>query len=103
MGLIRIINFIYIKFGFHNNNSKHENILWQQLEQNKLLDFLAIVAIMLPFIYEEKGTDDNKHRLEKLEDIYLKLNEKGMPLYNNSQFNRCIRHNVGDDIIIFQR
>jgi len=100
--LVRIINFICIKFGFWKNNLKNENILWEQLTQNKLLDFRAVVAIMLPFI-DDNETDDNKHRLENLEDIYLKLDEKGMPLYNNSQFNRCIRHGTGNNITIFKR
>ena len=35
--LIRVINLIYLKFGFWKNNDKDENLLWDQLKQNQRL------------------------------------------------------------------
>lgn len=101
-GLVRMINFIYIKFGFNNNMSKSDNIFWEQLTQNELLDLRALLNILLPFIMDN-DRDDNKHNLKKLEDIYLEKNQKGEYIYSNSQYNRCIRQRSDDDIIIYDR
>lgn len=100
-GLVLIINFIFIKFGFHYEDID-ENILWEQLKQNDLLDFRAILLLMLPFINDNE-TDDKKRKLKKLEDLYLEMDEKGQYVYSNSQYNRCIRYNDGEDINYLKR
>ena len=98
--LIKILNFIRIKFGF----IKNENILWDQLIQNKFLDFRSLVLIMLPFIKDDTS-DPNKKKLQKLEDLYTdsQLDDKNMPLYTNIQFNRCVRHSTNGTIEILKR
>ena len=90
--IVRIINLIYLKFGFYDNSEKDENLLWDQLKQNKLLDLRALLTIILPFINDNE-TDDKKHQLRKLRDLYLEIDNRGHYTYTNSQYNRCIRFN----------
>lgn len=104
-GIIKIINFIYIKNGFHHNSKnskKNQNLLWNQLKQNKLLDLRALLAIMLPFINDNE-TDDKKRRLKKLEDLYLEVDDKGAFVYTNQQYNRCIRSSYENQIVVLYR
>lgn len=91
MAVVQIINLIYLKFGFHKNLLKPETLLWTQLIQNKLLDLRAILNMTLPFI-DDNEFDDKKHQLVNLEDLYIKKDDKGMYVYTNSQYNRCIRY-----------
>lgn len=102
ISLVQVVNLIHTKFGFSNNNDKNENLLWDQLKQNNLLDLRALLAIMLPFISDNE-TDDKKRKLKKLEDLYLEVDERGMFVYTNSQYNRCIRHNEDGKIVIMNR
>jgi len=88
--VIRIVNFIYIKFGLGED-------FWHQLTQNNLLDSRAILLMALPFI-NDNPTDDKKHQLENLADLYLKRDAKNEYVYTTSQYNRCIRVPVGADI-----
>ena len=101
-GLVKIINFINIKFGFWNNNDKNENLLWEQLVQNNLMDLRALILAMLPFV-DDNEKDDKKRSLKKLNDLYLERDARGMFIYTNSQYNRCIRHNVNDKTVVFFR
>ena len=101
-GIVNIINLIHIKFGFANNRQKNDNLLWDQLTQNNLLDLRALLGIMLPFINDNE-TDDKKHQLKKLADLYLEMDESGKYVYNNSQYNRCIRHADKNQTRIFFR
>lgn len=98
-GLIKVINLVHIKFGFTKQN---ENLLWEQLRQNRLLDLRALLGIMLPYISDNE-TDSKKRKLKKLEDLYLEVNEKGSFVYTNSQYNRCVRHDVNGKIMTINR
>jgi hypothetical protein len=89
-GLIKIINLIHLKFNFEKNNEKPDNLLWDQLVQNNLLDLHAILGIMLPYI-KDNETNDNKHKLKSLSELYIKKNDDGAYIYTNTQYNRCIR------------
>ncbi|AGF85287.1 RNA helicase [Moumouvirus goulette] len=100
--LVKIINMIYLKFSFHKNNEKPDNILWNQLIQNRLLDLRALLAISLPYINDTEN-DDKKRNLRNLQDLYLEQDETGAYFYTNSQYNRCIRHRNNKDIQIFRR
>ncbi|QGR53984.1 RNA helicase [Moumouvirus maliensis] len=100
--LVKIINLIYLKFSFHNNEGKSDNVLWNQLVQNKLLDFRALLAISLPYINDTEN-DDKKHQLRNLRDLYLEQDENGTYVYTNSQYNRCIRHKNNNITEIFRR
>lgn len=101
-GLIKIINLIYVKFGFANNASKNETLLWDQLTQNNLLDLRALLGNMLPFISDNEN-DDKKHNLKNLADLYLVRDDRGTYVYTNSQYNRCIRHKYKKETKIFFR
>jgi ABC-type phosphate transport system ATPase subunit len=101
-GLVRTINLIHVKFGFGNNNEKNDSLLWDQLTQNSSLDLRALLGIMLPFINDNE-TDDKKHQLKRLADLYLEKDNTGAYIYNNSQYNRCIRHMDGNTIKFFPR
>ncbi|AYV85398.1 MAG: putative ATP-dependent RNA helicase [Satyrvirus sp.] len=97
-GLTLVINLIYIKFGFIGN----ESLFWDQLIQNNLLDLKALLLMMLPFI-DDNEKDDNKHKLKKLENLYLEVDKNGSFVYTNAQYNRCIRQKIKDRIIKFDR
>lgn len=101
-GLTKVINMIHLKFGFSENLVKNENLLWEQLIQNKLLDLRALLGIMLPFINDNEN-DDKKHKLGKLSDLYTEKDDKGLYTYTNTQYNRCIRHNDNDKIHVIFR
>lgn len=100
--IVRIVNFIYIKFGFMNNNDKNDNLLWDQLTQNKLLDLRAILESTLPFINDQPD-GENKRKLKKLEDLYLDVNERGQYTYTNTQYNRCIRYYENNETQVLLR
>lgn len=87
--VVKIINLIHLKFNFGRNSGKSDNLLWNQLIQNRLLDLRAILNLVLPFITDNEN-DDNKHRLKRLRDLYLEKNDKGQFIYTNSQYNRCV-------------
>lgn len=97
-GLTKTINLIYLKFGF---NGKDE-ILWNQLTQNNLLDARSLLNILLPFI-DDTTTDDKKRSLIALEDLYLKKDARGQFIYTNCQYNRCVRHREGRITQVFNR
>ena len=105
--IVKVINLIYLKFGFLDNIKKDGNLLWVQLTQNNRLDLRALLAIMLPFIddnaTENTPVDSKKHQLKKLEDLYLTMDDKGKYVYTNSQYNRCIRHLENNKISIIKR
>ena len=96
--IVLVINMIYLKFGFTSVNTtnsigsagKPADLLWKQLTQNRLLDLRAILNAMLPYI-NDNATDDKKHRLRKLEDLYLEKDTRDQYVYTNMQYNRCIR------------
>ncbi len=89
-GIVKLINMIHLKFDFEQNNNKQDSLLWDQLIQNKLLDLRALLGIMLPYIMDNE-TDDNKHKLKALKDLYMEKNGEGAYIYTNTQYNRCIR------------
>lgn len=89
--LTLVINLIYIKFNFFENDKKDGEILWTQFIQNNLLDLKALLFAMLPYINDDEK-DDKKHKLKNLEDLYLETGKNGSYLYTNSQYNRCIRY-----------
>lgn len=89
-GLVKLINLIHLKFDFEDNNKKSDSLLWDQLIQNNLLDLRALLGIMLPYITDNE-TDDNKHKLKSLKDLYMEKNSDGSYVYTNTQYNRCIR------------
>lgn len=101
-GLTKVINMIHLKFGFAENPLKNENLLWEQLTQNKLLDLRALLGIMLPFINDNEN-DEKKHALKRLSDLYIEKDNKGLYVYTNTQYNRCIRHNVNGNIHVIYR
>ncbi|BCS83194.1 putative ATP-dependent RNA helicase [Cotonvirus japonicus] len=88
--IVTVINMIYMKFGFYKNPEKSDVLLWNQLTQNKLLDMRAILNMMLPYI-SDNATDDKKHKLTSLENLYLEKDSRGQYVYTNMQYNRCIR------------
>ncbi len=90
IAVVRIVNFIYVKFGFDNNSNKHDSLLWTQLKQNNLLDLRAILNMTLPFIDDDDGT--KRKKLTKLEDLFIKKDASGKYMYTTSQYNRCIRY-----------
>jgi len=100
--VVKIINLICLKFSFRNNRSKNENLLWEQLTQNKLLDLRAILLLSLPYI-DDNETDDNKRSLRRLRDLYLELNPRGNYKYTNSQYNRCVRHHIRGKTSVLDR
>jgi hypothetical protein len=100
--LVWVINLICFKFGFLGNDKKDPMVLWYQLLQNNMRDIRGILYMLLPHIINDE--DDNKKRkLRNLEDIYLETDKSGMPIYTNAGINRCVRHRVGDDIVVFKR
>lgn len=100
--VVQVVNCIYLKFGFYNNPAKDDNLLWDQFKQNKLLDFRALLTIILPYISDNEF-DDKKHRLRKLSDLYLEMDERGEYKFTNSQYNRCIRFNDKSQTVIIKR
>lgn len=81
--LLLLINYINIKFNLS------ENIFWEQLIQNNMVDLYAIVGLMLPYI-------ENHGMLKNLSDIYIEIDtETNKYRYSNMQYNRCIR--TGDN------
>src|SRR5437868_8518481 len=52
--VVRIVNWIYLKFGFYNNAEKNDNLLWEQFKQNKLLDLRALLTVILPYINDNE-------------------------------------------------
>lgn len=56
--LVRVINFIYFRFGIKNGAS-----LWNQLVQNNLLDCKALLYMTLPFINESEDSPDKKKKV----------------------------------------
>ena len=87
-GLVQMINFICFKFNF--NSDVNQNTFWLQLIQNDLLDLRALVGMMLPFI-DDNDTDDKKHKLRDLKDLYLATDSNGKFIYSTMQYNRCVR------------
>ncbi|AVG46261.1 ATP-dependent RNA helicase [Acanthamoeba polyphaga mimivirus] len=100
--IVSVINTIYLKFGFDDNPEKSDTLLWKQLIQNRLLDLRALLAIMLPFI-NDNAEDDKKHKLKNLSDLFLQKDERGVYVYTNTQYNRCVRRKSRNDTIIYNR
>ncbi|MEM3062208.1 MAG: helicase-related protein [Nitrososphaerota archaeon] len=100
-GLVKVINFIQRKFGFGEETKSNED-LWYQLTQNDLLDLRSLLYLILPFINDNE-TNDNKRRLRMLKDLYLEKDADGNFIYTNSQINRCVRHMIDGETLIFQR
>lgn len=96
-GLIKAINLIHAKFGFSSND-----LLWKQLIQNDFLDSRALLNLLLPFI-DDTASDDKKKSLKMLKDLYLQKDAKGQFVYTNTQYNRCIRHYDGNNIVTLDR
>ena len=97
-GLIRIINFIRIKFGFIGR----ETIFWEQLIQNESLDLKALLANMLPFIHADED-NSKKSKLEKLSNLYTEVDKLDRYIYTNCQYNRCVRHFQEGKISAYER
>lgn len=97
-GLTLLINMIYLKF----NLSEIESTFWEQLQQNNQLDLRALLIILLPFI-DDNENGDKKKALTRLQDIYLTKDSRNNYVYSNSQYNRCIRYNTGENTKIIER
>ena len=100
--MVKVVNFIYLKFSFFNNPDKKSELLWNQLRQNNLLDLKSFLTMLLPYISDNQN-NDKKNNLRTLRELYLKKNERGQYEYTNSQYNRCIRYKENDKIIIIDR
>lgn len=86
--LAELLNFIFLKFGLEPKVD--DNLFWNRLIQNKMIDLRAIIGLLLPFIADTEN-DDKKHALTSLQDIYLSKDKSGQYIYSNMQYNRCIR------------
>lgn len=100
--LVWVINLICYKFGFFENDKKDPMDFWHQLLQNNNRDIRGIINMLLPYFINDED-DKKKRMLRNLKDIYLEVDNSGMPLYTNAVFNRCIRNKVGKDIAIIKR
>ncbi|CAH6419909.1 ATP-dependent RNA helicase [uncultured virus] len=55
-----------------------------------MLDLRALLNLLLPFI-DDNEAETKKKQLTTLTDLYLKQDERGLYVYSNSQYNRCVR------------
>lgn len=81
--LIKIINYIAIKFNFSQNRTPYDH----QLTQNNFQDTRGILLMLLPFINE---THKSKSLITSLNDLYCSKKSSKYE-YSNIQYGRCTK------------
>lgn len=99
-GIVKVLNFIYVKFNFHQNTAKSEDLFWNQLNQNNRQDLRSLLGFLFPFILDPPPDSltsyDMKSKLKSLNDLYTETWPDKKFKFTNSQYNRCIRYYDGE-------